>query len=475
MRYKPDPEFRYSPKLFAGLDVKLITLDKELKGGNTTLKVNRKEVNFDKIAAGDYEVVVLRGRSSPRKDRYMLDNLYQDGFVALKLTIFDNDESDEEEDLDATVDINKIPQAKYDVLRQLYGDPDTIAARLQKLRKYILESEEVTHYDAIQVPESYSYRESKVGEEEDEVEMESEEQKADFISARQRRKAQGLTILGTPTYNGFHRKEIELSTISEWTNQEIFYGFGNEFDGKLIEFVTNLIKFDEGKYLRFYDDNKYLRLIRIAQENKKYYTDFRHIRRFFIDIKKGVLTMSSALIRWNTARYLHQHLPKVAFLKNASVIHPAHAKIYARLVEFCEEWFLPLSLTSDKESNWNVRGEEYQNMIKHVDKVAELQLFVQQNPDADEATVGKLAKQMFGVVKNNYGHEIPVTDGCALDMNIYNEMNMLLEHWDAATVMLNMNYKLTAPFDEDQSIYPTFTEAEETALREFITNKNITL
>jgi hypothetical protein len=215
--------------------------------------------------------------------------------------------------------------------------------------------------------------------------------------------------------------------------------------------------------LTAFDYSPEVKLIKVAQNRVRYYQDFKHINQFFVEVNKSkVLTMSNSLIKWNTARYIHQYLPQLRFLTNFASFHPDNALQYKNLVTYHSRYYREVDGYAGKIKE--IQQIEYDSMIKHMDKVAELQFFVNDHANDPEA-IAKLVKELFGE-----GLDGAVSDGCAIDMNIRKIVHQLLDYAEPLHVMLNQMPVLTGEeiYDDGDHRTPILTEELETEIRNFI-------
>lgn len=165
--------------------------------------------------------------------------------------------------------------------------------------------------------------------------------------------------------------------------------------------------------------------------------------------------MSNLLIKWNTARLLHQHIDKLEFMNNFSAIDSGIADRYKALYKYYDDHYRDVS-PMKSSSTYGGTNEIFDELITHLDKVTELQLYAAQNP-TDAAGISDLAKGLFpddpnaGEIKGAVGY----------DLNIYQELHALLDYAAPMQTMLNMNYKLTAGGQ-------TLTLEEEQVIRAYV-------
>lgn len=498
--YKPDPQFKLDRTLFAGVSVRKITSKQERQGSHWKWKVDRSPATLSDLVDESLPILIQTTDTNWLRDRYLLDDVYPGGFI----TIWLNNTEVQKPEVTETVteeDAEKIYQSRKSALHQyakntalelklldskLIDVPQDkeeeavqkVYRRWEALNKYILASSEIDLYEKYTVPEGYSERYKDKGEEDNVLKEEDEVQtKEAKLSAEARRKLEGKTILFTPRfrvhYKGddkylyeWHKLEIPVTEIDEWSNEEVYY---SSEDSASLLFLAALITrpgpsldstlLNESKYsvearLTAYNPKVAVRLVKVAQNRVKYYQDFKHIQKFFAEIKNKTLTMSNTLIKWNTARYLHSILPRLRFLSQFAAFSDYHASKYQQLKAYSEKHYREVEelLGEYKE----LTGPEYEDMTRHMDRVMELQLFAREHKD-DPVAVANVVKELFGI-----GMENVISDGCAIDTNIYDIAQELLEYAEPIQLLLNQVNVLT-------SSYPiTMSEELQNEIRAYI-------
>lgn len=529
--FKPDPQFKLDRTLFAGIKARKIFYKQERHGSSWQTKVMREQIGLDDLT-GSLPVLVQQGDTSWIRDRYLLDNVFGDGFITIWLNETEVQKPVAGEQL-TEEDVEKLYQsrkaalfnhAKDTAIDLKWFDPldidlsslsksnekaekvvDRVLQRWNSFNKHILASEGLQKYESFEVPDSYKNNQKQEENTDGEVvKKESEVQTQEArLSAEQRRKLSGKTILFTPRVNPYNsrdknlyewdKQEIEVSKIDEWENDEVFYS--SDDNASLLQLAAFITRPDDEQLLspRKWEEIKFssnqsgpaapyteterhcsyttaydgadVRLIKVAKDRVKYYLDFKHIHRFFHQVTKNkVLTMSNALIRWNTARYIHQHLSQLQFLNHFHPFNEEMHRLYHSLRRYCTEHYREVASHAGKYKG--IESVEYDDMIRHLDKVTELQVFVQEHRDDTEA-IAKMVKSLFGT-----GLEGAVTDGCGIDMNMRDIVHKLLDYAEPIKTMLNQMPVLTGEVgcDEDGVILalPTMTEELETEIRNYI-------
>lgn len=483
LKYSVDPKIRYWYGVFEGITARVVKMSYRNEGAKKLKRVDYTGGAKTEIA-NNLPVIVQVSTTSNRKNKYMLEQLYPSGFINLilqhkKFPVKPEDITDE-------TMIKDVISVYRDGRRK---DVDHINADFAKdyiarLHNCILMSENIIWYEDIKVPDDYTATEEV---EEDHKEEEAEEAvvKEAQLSAAERRKQTGSTLIHGLRVVSDHemRKmnkafefcaiDVTFEAIDKWPNDEIFYG--NNQDDLLLQSaalitrplrnpnftwnwergevdklrVQGYPRLDNRDYASLYAfrDKAPVRLFKVSQANQKFYRDFKHITSFFKTISNKTITMASALIRWNTGRLLSERFHEITFLKGFAQFSPDRHAAYDKIYNYIEKYYRPIS-----DLRVAGAGEMAQPLISHLDKVTQFQLFVRQNPD-DAPAIAQLAKEMF-----NPESGVEIQDGKAIDLDIYDEFNDLLDWAANVSPMLNMIQRLTG------NAAPTFNTAEADAI-----------
>lgn len=432
--YFSDTKIRFSHFLFDKSTIQMVTLRTTSKHNQVSTKIVRDDI-YSLASSANYPVILDTGRASNRKDKYLV-SLYSQ-FIRFQ------------EPVEMPLSVLNLlePREKNDYERKF------------KVWELLKTSKDVLFYDKIEVPEDFGG--SDLEEEIEEV-NDVEEAKIAKLSKEERRKLEGKVVLFTPRWGmeygallEWQKIETPTRLIDEWNESEIYYG--NDADAQTLKFVTYLTRDtvheapwlcragDNGSYNKTFDgttsytkyskvigdvtnhqayrcthfvDNSNIKIIKVSQQTTKLYKDFYHINKFFHQIKNGTLTMSNTLIEWNTARLLKQHLHKLAFLYNYSVDIEKQTE-YRKLLEYFKNNYRDM----EREEFAVATGD----LINHLDKVQQFQMFVLSNNDPD--AVSKLALELWKTDQ--------ITDACSIDMTIYNRLNNLLDWSEPIRTMFN--------------------------------------
>lgn len=494
LSYNPRPSIKFSNELFKDrFLVRFVSWETHRKVGIDTKTVARKTLPYSTMFSAEYPIYVHSGRADNRKDQYMLDTMHKDGFILIQLNTIDADE-------DIIID----PIAKDDLI--------------DFLRDKIKESSLARSYESIVVPEHV--KEKVVKPEDDEIVQVEQTRKLRALDKSELSFTTPSFITGQYTYphmDNTHRGipyrmirgGVSKSALNEWETEEVFYGYQEDKELLfIIALITSPVKnyyiqdysgswigrefnnngdtetYRDMVYLNLLHDNKdnlssqgfiepayntlplhmyynnSVRLLQVSQSAYKYVKDFRHATNFFKDVRKNTITMSSSLIRWNTARIINSYLNKIGFLNNFDQLDSEKAARYAELKTYRDTYYRAIETV--------IKSDSYDAIVEHCDKIMELQLFVQNNPDAEVEAIGKLAKGLFGQVVNRFDTPIEINNGCAVDINIYNNLMSLVEWSEPVSTLFSEIPALT-------HTKKSLSQELEMCLREYATFKNLAL
>jgi len=443
--FPPDQSIRFGTNIFQCFSMRFFNYAHKTKAGKNMKKVDREDI--ESITYHSLHPIVLMDEVvSVRKDKYLLQKVYNNGFVGIRAPKWIDDGYNAESLLteDALVQLNigftefGISSASHASIKNAKSNVRSAAALWEWLQK----SAEVVMYSDIEVPEDFVCDEN---DEEEVIETEEDEvvAKEAAVSAEDRRRVEGKTVLFTPRYSfgyrdrvnddtkfySFDKKEVKVSEISEWDQEEIFYGCDEDMETMhLAAFLTR----DPSAELNNVDVRDYhwygsqLRIIKVAQSNRRMYRDFKHISKFFLDVKNGKLFMSNALIRWNTARLLGVKLKQLAYLWNYEVFDKEKADKFAVLVQYVRDNYNEVEYHA--HSKYGVTQDAYKALIQHLDNVQQFQIMVEAGASSED--VAAVATQMFGNPK--------VQDAAlAVDPEIWASFTELMEYSGSISPLLN--------------------------------------
>lgn len=482
--YSPDKSVRFyqsATAMFRGMDIRTITGAKFYKAGTEKLRIERADVK-QTSEFGNRPIFVQKGNSNQLKDAYLL-TLYPDGFISIRESAEDKIEDDAYWTFMATAQLSvgsKVP-TQDEIDEWLKDNKDNYANNVKKILGLFKSSTEIQDYNTVAVPESFKFNEDV----EEEVTQDEVVSAPAYANESERRKAEKKIVATTPSFHYepgaerpflWHKVEPELDVIDTLTDAELYYGtsmvdeHGVKVEENLIFLATAISRkveryqdnsvFYHQKYAvdpstgyypedilagvvelggperhikNYYDTNRAsawygtpnVRFVKVAQQNMRYFNQHHnHIQEFFLQINNGTVTMSQALIKWNTARLIREHLPKLAFLSNYGIFNATVTEEYKELKEYVRLYYRGL----DQYKGRGFDNNEVQELTQHADKVLQLQLFVRENPTDTEGTA-ELAKALF-TAEN-------ITGGIAVDMKYYDMLNKLIEYAEPIGVLLN--------------------------------------
>lgn len=478
LTYDGHHKLKLNWRLFEGLKARYVSLTTKREGSKLIKKVEytTNEV-YQSIVFRKLPILLQVDNTSNRKTKYILQHVHQSGFVSIRLSaeyvpgqpITPEMVSDEQiwDEIDMrSANSATSRQSPKEIFIEL-------KVKVVTLLNLMVSSTEARWYEEIEVPDWFTGNNDDTDVEED-VE-EGEEKKVAVLSAAERRKLHGSTTLSTLRANScgvsrfnkayeLQRFEVPIREIDKWANNEVYWSnqdtepmlhtiammtrrtfgigwsTGTLFEGvklKTQDQIDNEINLLKAKnytvpyasdYIRcnnFHDDSE-VRLIRVAQDNVKYYQDFKHVTKFFRELKGKTITMSSTLQRWNTARMLKQHIVKLEFLNGFAVLSPQKHAQYKKLELYVNTHYK--HIVAGK-----IIGTEHINdLTKYLDSVSQFQLYVHQNPE-DVAGIAQLAQEVF-----NPAAGVEINNACAFDNDLYQECQELVSWANSVYTMLNM-------------------------------------
>lgn len=503
--YAKDQSIVFNRDLFIGLNVRMIQLDSVREGSLMRYRIKRLACGTSGFEQ-DTPIVIQRGRVSFKKDKYILTELYPNGFVAFQVpfqaetpVITDGNVviSEGITAAQAREIITPVMKEALDHISKLTRE--SLVAHMDKITAYVLASKEVIDYEAIEVPEDFDDSE--------ELTIEEEAASADGKEARKmreklQREAGVIPIFtprnatssyvisrlkgGTKLYE-WQKLEMIVDHIDKWDNEEVFYAteakIGKDEDGvDIIEaellhlaaaitrpadvlisaldyqvklqgtqspnpyYTENLNKVNsmvpykvsqyEASRLHNFTGNPKVKLIKVAQDRRKYFLDFKPIQRFFLDIKGKTLTMSNALVRWNTARVIEEGISKLRFLQNFGLFHQQFNGEYKMLQDYVNTNYRNLADHVAHSRFYGLRESSYDDLVRHCDKVMKFQLLVRSTKD-NPNLIAQAAQELFAPQQE-------ITDGLAIDVSIYDIYLKLLDYAEPIRILLNQVGKLTS-------------------------------
>lgn len=458
-----------------------------------TVKLDRAPITGLATAIGSKFILLTKGEKvSNRKDKYLL-HLYGGALVHV------HEPYETTEEYSKAYKSGEITEGMHEVYhtRKLLkgGSKQALAAWNE-----LLKSPEVLVYGKVTVPDDFTGTEDELVEEDMSEEAIAAEV-ADQYTAEERRKLEGKTVVMTPRLTGssngpnysypvfeWRKLEVPISSINNWRAPEVYYGHDGEVElFRLITLLTmdpsselhnphRKIKVEDwykaiyGSYTwgdpHYRDHEDYscqhyfdteVMLVKVAQSNAKYYRDFKRLQEFFISIKDNTITMSNALIKWNTARVLHNKIRKLDFFTNYAAFHPVYAEAYKEIYKYYQSNYRPVDEQVARVTG--LGATTYTELIAHLDNVHRFQDFVASKTASPE-DIATLAQSLFG--------NRELTDGMAVDNNLLDTFNELLEYAQGVGPMLNQLPVLTNKYEANR-----LNEELELEIRMFLEYKGM--
>lgn len=462
--FPPDKDIRFHPsRMWEGYNVRAYSMSRRTKANATLNKVERLQV-YTLTQYSALPIFLMDESTSVRRDKYMLQKLYPGGFITIKAPEWIDTEFGD----DLVIDNALVTQLELTDTTKVLTEKEKkswaqVISSVPTIWKYLNKSTETKLYSSVIVPEGFTATEDDEDEEiaqEDAVKV-----AAAKVDADARRKLEGKTVLHTPEYlcrqnSGgaekpytYYKIEVPIAEISDWDQEEIFYC--NDAEAEMMQLAAFITRppnrdltvprsawfksstYSETNPLTHYTDNDRLRLVKVSQPNTKLYSSFKPITKFFIDVKQGTLTMSNALLRWNTARLMQQKLGQAAFLWNFSTFDAVRSAQYQQLVEYVKTSYNEVG--NHAGFKYGVTDESYKQLIAHLDNVLEFQHLVAGGASDEE--IAERAKAMY----NN----TQVTDAMAVEPEIWALFIEVLEYAVPIQTMLNTMPLLTGVVEGD--------------------------
>lgn len=434
-----DTKIKFTHDVLNPVNARFVSFLQKKKANQETIKVSRDPITF--LGSSIHlPIIIGNDKANNRKDKYILQKLYTDGFILVqKRTLGDItrelDEKSKLMDIDAYLEIADLT---FELLSK---------------------SKSAIEYDSIVVPDSFT----GTDEDEDILEEVVEQVQAAALSHEERRKLEGKTVLFTPRnksdlykqsrYYEWHKVELPIKEINDWDSEEIYYA--TDKTAEMMEFVALLTRNTTYEEFRFpreepihynsrfdpgygaderyrcshYYKNPNIKLIKVSEANSKLYRDFYPITDFFLKFKNNKLTMSNILVKWNTARRILPSLNKIAFLYNYP-LDLEKRDLYHQLVDYVRNNYREVLDFKSKDNNIE---SAHNDLVSHLDKVMDFQLFLATSPSTEE--VQQVAQDLWGNPN--------VSEATAIDYDLWDKFQKLLEWAIPVGALLNQVVPLT--------------------------------
>ena len=152
-------------------------------------------------------------------------------------------------------------------------------------------------------------------------------------------------------------------------------------------------------------DNKDITVIRASQKSAKSLKRFKHLSLFFAELRNNKISMSNALINWNTARIIQEKLYKCRFLNGFQGIDMEKHQLYKKLEQFVKTHYVPIKNISNQGFKAWQPGEA-EALVDHCDSIFQFQKLVASG--ATPEVIANTAKSLFGnpKIQNSHGADL---------------------------------------------------------------------
>ena len=140
-------------------------------------------------------------------------------------------------------------------------------------------------------------------------------------------------------------------------------------------------------------DDKDITVIRASQKSVKSLKRFKHLSLFFAELRNNKISMSNALINWNTARIIQEKFYKCRFLNNFQGIDMERHQLYKKLEQFVSMHYVPIDNISNQGFKAWQPGEA-EALVNHCNSIFQFQKLVASG--AAPEVIADTAKNLFG-------------------------------------------------------------------------------
>lgn len=459
IKFPSNKEIIYNQKVLRGFAIYKVSLDEKRSGA----KINYK-LKWDAVDSEDFARELPVFFSTMDKDtmdagfmKYVLTNMHSE------LLVFSPVLNDYTHECSNYAEFNKL-------------DMDVALKQMLVIQNLLMASPHLEFLDCIEVPADFDRTMEIVIEQEKKTVITEQAAKLRYarpkdvipvftpraVEPNKYERLHGRGAFGSHSVGqGYTHKlyewqkiEMPLSDIDSWSNREVFFASdAKQDDGSyqsdllhIAAFLTRPARDVVGTAAIDVDDNTYgmsvencdnchnffpaakVKLIRVANDRKKYLQDFKPIEKFFLDIKGSKLTMSTALIEWNTSRLMVKEMDSLKFLANYGLFHSDHHLLYKKLRKYFNTYYRDADKYVHERDYHAFSKDAYDNLITHLDKVSQFQLLIRDSPD-DKDGIAAIAKSTFDADG--------IDSAAAIDLSIYDDFKMLLDYYMPVMVMLN--------------------------------------
>lgn len=365
-------------------------------------------------------------RHSPIKDSY-LSELHNNCLYTIRFLT--------EDEIIRNVRIDR-PKASLDTV---YSERDRILKKQATLKKLIMEHPEFSpkSYRDVVVPEVY---EKQI--EEAEVEV--------VLTPKEKRERQGkivvMTYVGDDrdyTHQNYKSQKLEPKIEQlDNVNQQIIYGV-QEDEGLLKRLITlhrSRVSYYSPLFSMKYFaedppvDNNFPLILKFSKRNLKYIKNnpnYINVKDYFHTISKTAKTfeLGSFFIPYQTGKYIHENLTKVAFLCNFKEFNLPLFEAYEYLEKYANDNYSKYDNSAFFEGNYSEEGRKFDEMAR---QAVTHHLWCIENPEATELEINTEAKNIYG---EHLGKNILSTK--AIDEEVVSLLLSVLDYGEPLAPLFN--------------------------------------
>ena len=445
--FQPEPKLKYTnvTDLFWSYNLRKVNSSFDRVKKKTI--VNREEIKNWNLFETNH-IFYKTGPTSKYKDEYIIQTKGPFTMIELHEIPKDFKESLDTDD----IDIKELTKYKKKYIE-----------RRELISKYLKKSKLYKSYDDIIVPDDWKKNLDLRDNEEEALSERQELSPSELRKLENKIPIKYLSYYHTSAYNEkwnsrkwhYNMDDVKIPELQQ--SEDIIY-YGHNKDSKQLAFAANFIV-DERICHRWYQhnsfkplsscDNKY-KFIKISDINKKYLYEFLHIDRFFKVMINNTLTMDDKLIKWHTARLIHDKLQDLRMFVNFGDFNIELKEKYDTLIEFENENFTRFDWHS-----WSTLDME-DEIMSYFKNVFEFQLHVRENVNNTESIKNK-SLELF--------HINDAEDGLAVDLHIYDTLQELLEYSKEVGPLLNSVNFLNSKYE--------ITKEQEILIKEILKSKRL--
>jgi hypothetical protein len=406
-KFNPDPSIKYGPmnKMFRGFTARVISIKREYssKLGKYVEKPQRLDVTSWAEIQG-LDIFFSDSAASYNKDIYLSKTKAR--FVVIK--------EDSEEEVKEYV--NKLALATITA--------DDILAHRKKLRDMMmLNTGRVSVYEDVVVPEAWA-----------ELKEDEEETNVPVLSPAEKRALEERVVVYSlhknsyTSYNAPHnlsmlKHQPKLQEVKDWEGTVVY---GHQEDEPMLYFLGNLLH-ATGAYdnMSFY--NKDFRLVKINKGLKKHFKQHIHVKEFFVNLQDTTLTMNEIMVKWHTARLIHEELEKLPFLSNFATFNADIHTTFKELMSYRDINYV--DLTSYRNANKvGCNPTAFKELCEGTQTIIDFQLFVEEHKENPEAITEKALSLFSNAI---------ISDARAVELDVYKKLMSVVEYAEPIKALFN--------------------------------------